>query len=320
MPLAVGRSAVHIDVPLSNFAVQAFAAGEEGLVGNMLVPEVPVGKQSDKFYIIEKDAFQRIENTRRAPRTAARRVQFSVSSESYFAENFALAAENALEDLENADVAIQLRENSTRLVVTNLLRDQENRIASKLTSISNVGSGVSLTGASKWNDPNSDPLGDVNTAHAFVRQQTGLIPNTLVIDWDTQMILRRHPQMLDLFKFTSGGELTDDQLRQVFKVGRVLVARGIKENLAEGATGSSITNIWQNVALFAHVGANTGLQSMVPMVRFSWRNPIFPANFGVQTQMFDGAGERKVEVLEAGHFQDEKVVARDLMYLIKDTL
>jgi len=318
--IALGRN-VHIDVPLSNFASSAFADQEEGLVADQFAPMIPVGKQSDKYFIIEKDAFLRIEDTRRAPRTAARRVQFNVSSDAYFADNFALAAENALEDLENADIAIQLRQNSTRLVVSQLKKDQELRVADLATSISNVGSGVILSAAAdKWGNANSDPIAQVNTAHSFIRRQTGLIANTMVIDWDTFMIVRRHPVILDLFKFTSGGELSMEQLASVFKVQRMLIPHGIRENIAEGGTASSITNIWGNNVVLAHVGASTGLQSMVPIGRFRWNNPIFPTDFGVMTNVEGQAGMRKVEVLEAGMYQDEKVIARDLIYTISSTL
>lgn len=319
MPTASGKD-IHFDVPLSNLAVSAFDDGSESGIAELLMPMVPVGNQSDKYYIIEKGAFLRIPNTLRAPRTAARRVEFNVSSDSYYAHNYALAGENAMEDLANADLAVQLRQNTTRLVVGNLKKDQERRIANLVTSISNVGSGVQLTGVNKWNDSSSDPIADITTGHAFIRQKTGLKANVAVIDEDTHTIVRRHPLLLDMYKYTSGGELNDQQLREVFKVQRILVGEGIVENALEGASASSVTNIWGNNVVLAHVGPNTGLQSQTFGLRFQWRNPIFPANMGVSTAVENQAGQKKVEVLEAGYFQDEKVVASELAYVIQNTL
>lgn len=319
MPTASGKD-IHFDVPLSNLAVSAFDAGEDTMIADQLLPSISVGKQSDKYYIVEKGAFLRIPNTLRAPRTAARRVEFEVSSDSFYAHNYALAAENAMEDMSNADIAVQLRQNSTRLVTTNLKKDQEVRVANLVTSISNVGSGVQLAGVNKWNDSGSDPIADITTGHAFVRQATGLRPNVAVIDEDTLMIVRRHPLLLDMYKYTSGGELNDDQIRQVFKVNKMLVGSGIKENQIEGAAASSVTNIWGNNVLLAHVGPSTGLQSQTFGLRFNWRPPIFPANFGVTTAVENQAGQRKVEIVEAGYYQDEKVVASELAYVIQNTL
>jgi hypothetical protein len=274
-----GRDAHH-DVPLSNLAVSAFNTQDDQFIADQLFAEVPVGKQSDRYYIIDKGNFQRIPSTLRAPKTRARRVEFMVSSVSYFADNYALAGELSIEDVSNADNAIQLRQNQVRLVTTNLKRDQENRIASLVTSISNVGSGVQLTGTSKWNDANSDPISDVRTAKAFVRNATGLIPNTMAIDYDTLEILRTHPLLLDMYKYTSGGEVSNDQIRSALAIPRMLVGQGVKENALEGGT-SSMTNIWGNNVVVCHVGATTGLQSQTFGLRFRWKPPAFPANMGV---------------------------------------
>lgn len=309
----------HLDVPLSNYAVRAFDAEAGGFIAEQLLPVVPVEKQSDKYYTIDKGAFLRVPDTRRSPKTAANRVEFRVSSDSYFADNYALATDHALEDLANADRAIMLRENSTDLVLNNLRLDQERRIANLVTSISNVGSGVQLTGANKWSDPNSDPRADVNTGHAFIRNQTGLLPNTAVIDWDTMMVVKRHPLLLDLYKYTSGGELNDGQLAEILGVPRVLVGRGIVENALEEGT-SSMTNIWGNNVLLAHIGPDTGLRSRTLGVRMRWTPAGMPGPFQVITSQENGAGSKHIEILEAGYFQDEKVVASDLGYVIQNTL
>ena len=113
--------------------------------------------------------------------------------------------------------------------------------------------------------------------------------------------------------------ITDEQLRSVFKVQRLLVTHGIYNSAIEGAT-DSMSDVWGNLFLLAHVGASTGLRSQTFGGRFRWRNPIFPSDFNVQTAIYNRAGEEKVEILEAGYFQDEKVIARDLAYVIKDTL
>lgn len=310
----------HLDVPLSNLAISAFNDGSEGYVADQLFPAIPVGKQSDKYYILTPGSFLRTGDDLRAPKTKARRIEFDVSSDSYFADNRALANENALEDLANADQALMLRENSVRLVTGQLRRNQEIRIANTVTSISNIGSGVALTGGNKWSDAlNSNPIADVTTAHAFIRNTTGLRANTLVMDTDTIQVLRTHPRLLDMYKYTSGGQVTNEQLAAVFRVSRILEASGIKENALEGGT-SSLTNIWPNVAVLAHVGPATGMQSAVPGLRFRWRPEGIDTDFQVIRGVEAGAGSRKVEIVEANYYQAEKIVARNLAYAITGTL
>jgi len=315
--MATGRD-LHIDAPLSNLAIKAFN-GAEDFVGPKLFPIIPVDKQSNKYYTISKDQWLRVPSSLRAPKTSPRRIEFDVSSDSYFAFNYALAAENALEDLDNADVALRLRETSTQNVTEALLRDLEVRLVNLVTSISNIGSGVALTGTNKWSDfTNSDPIADITSGHAFIQNNTGLLANTLVIDKDTFYTVRRHPVLLDMFKYTQGGMLEEAQLKSVFGVDTIHIARGIKNIGIEGQVGS-LANIWGNIALLARVIPAMSVQTATFGLAFRWT----PAGVPSDMQVFrynDADPGKKIEVLECGYYQDEQIVAPQLAYLINNTL
>ena len=81
-----------------------------------------------------------------------------------------------------------------------------------------------------------------------------------------------------------------------------------------------MTNIWGNNFILAHIQPQTGLQTATLGLRMQWRPAGFPAPFGVERMVVSGAGTKKVEVVEVGHFQDEKVVASALGYAITGTL
>ena len=315
--MPTGRD-LHIDAPLSNLAIKAFN-GAEDFVGPKLFPIIPVDKQSNKYYTISKDQWLRVPSSLRAPKTSPRRIEFDVSSDSYFAFNYALAAENALEDLDNADVALRLRETSTQNVTEALLRDLEVRLVNLVTSISNIGSGVALTGTNKWSDfTNSDPIADITSGHAFIQNNTGLLANTLVIDKDTFYTVRRHPVLLDMFKYTQGGMLEEAQLKSVFGVDTIHIARGIKNIGIEGQVGS-LANIWGNIALLARVIPAMSVQTATFGLAFRWT----PAGVPSDMQVFrynDADPGKKIEVLECGYYQDEQIVAPQLAYLINNTL
>jgi hypothetical protein len=322
MPELTGSTG-HIDAVLSNFAVMAFNADGDW-IGDKLLPKVPVGKQSDLYYTLDIAPFLRDEGVHalRAPRTQAKRVTYGVSTGTYYAPNYALAHDFGLEEFANLDAVLRGQQR-TSLVVSKLRRAQEVRIANLLTSISNVGSGVALTGADKWSDyTSSDPLGVITTAQAFIQGATGVVPNTLALDWNTWKVLRRHPQLLDMYKYTSGGEVTPEQIKSAFDVETLLVARSIKENQREGTGATSKTSIWGNCAILAYVGPNTTFEEpSTGAVRFAWdQNGIYPGEFGVMRTVYDGAGSIHAETIEVGHFQDEKVVARDMIYTVTGTL
>lgn len=310
---------VHINTPLSRIAVEAFSRGN--FIGPSLFPVVNVGKQSDLYYTIPKGAWLRKPTaTLRAPKTAPRRVEFSVSSDTYFAHNYALAGENAFEALANADDPIALRQRTTAKVVEDLMLDLELRIRNKVTSISNIGSGTLLTGSRKWDDySNSDPVSDVQSGMAFVRAQTGVIVNTMLMDWDSYQTLRRHPVLLDMFKYTQGGLLNDAELKEVFKIPNLLVSQGIYNAAVEGAT-NSIVNIWGNNCLLAYVDPTpASLRTVTFGLGFRWTPEGFPAPMQASVYNDPDPG-KKVEVVEVGYFQDEKIVAPELAYLIGNTL
>jgi hypothetical protein len=237
-----------------------------------------------------------------------------VSTDAYFADNYALAGEMAKEDIANADAALQLRENTAQVVMQGLLQDLEARVANLVTSATNVGSGVTV--GSKWSDlTNSNPLVDVSTATAFIRQQTGLNPNTLIVDEDTYQVLRRHSKILELYKYTTGGLLNEAQLLSAFGVDRILHGRAIKNVALENAP-ASLVPVWGNNALLAYVSPTpTGMKTATLGLQFRWIPDGIPAPFAV-FRYDDPDPGKKIEVVEVGYYQDEKIVAKNLGYLM----
>jgi len=313
----VGRGA-HLDAPLTNVAIKAFQSRAE-FIAQKIFPVVPVGKQSDKYYVIDKQNFLSVPDTLRAPKTSPKRIEFQVSSNSYFCDNYALAGENAKEDLANADNAIMLRENTVELVMDTLLRDFEVRVANTVTSGTNLGSYVSLTGTAKWSDSvNSDPISDVTTAHAFIRQNTGLKANTMVIDEDTLHVIDRHPILMDMYKYTSGGRVSFEEIKKAFKVDNMFIGQGIKENALENAT-SSITNIWGNNVILCRVVPGVSRQTQTFGLSFRWTPAGMPAPM-VARRYNDPDPGKGIEVVDVSYYQDEKIVATDLAYGILATL
>ena len=317
----------HIDAALSNYAVAAFDSGADGskFVGSIIAPAIPVMNQSNRYFILDSASFfiEDGQQALRAPQTQAKKVIYSVSSDGYYCSNYALQHAFGIEEMANFDPAVR-GQKAVDLVLGKLRRGQEVRIANLLTSISNVGSGVALTGANKWSDmAGSDPIGDIDSGQAFIRRATGLMANTLVLDTDTLAMLRRHPLMLDMYKYTSGGFVNNDQLAKAFKVDQILEASGIKNVANQGQT-KSLVNIWGNSAVLAFVPPGGGGSFDAPTagaVRFQWTNDgIYGAAFNVMRTVRNDAGSEHAEIIEAGHFQAEKVVARDTLYTITGTL
>lgn len=318
MPETVSGRDIYRDVPLANVAIKAFY-GATAFITPQLFPAVDVVKETGEYYIIDPNSWLLVPNTRRARKNSPRRFEWKVNSAKYVTDNHALAGELAKEDLANADAAIRLRENTTLAVTEGLLRAKEDRVALLVTSISNVGSGVALAGANKWGDyVGSNPITDVTTARAFIRQRTGLNANVGAADEDTIETLRTHPVLLDYYKYTSGGILSVEQIALAFRLEKIIVGTGIKNMAPEGAT-ASLVNIWGNNFLLAHVEPAASLQTATFGLSFMWSPEGVPP--AMQVERYDDPDPgKKLEIVQVGYYGTEVVVARDLSYLIGSTL
>lgn len=321
----VGRAAHH-DVPVSRFAIQAFQAGpESGYIAQALFPVIKVSKQNDRYYVIDKASYLRTNDSARSRGAPANRVEWKVTSEQYFADNYALADEIPLEDIDNADNVLDVRQGSAEFIVDQLMRDREVRIASKVTSISNVGSGInvqSLTGttANQWTAVKSaDILGQVGTASAFIQQNTGIVPNTMVLDWESFDLMRRNERLLELYKYSQGGKMKVDDLKSLFGIQNIWVGNAVKNTALEGAA-ATMTPVWGDNCLICHVNPRVKSKRVATFgLGMRWTPSGFSTPMQVKRSRIDHAGSEMVEVLEAGYYQDEKIVGQELSYLIANT-
>ncbi len=317
----VGRDAHH-DVALANYAIQAFASGADaGYIGEALFPTIsPVAKQNDRYYKIDPDSYLRVADSRRSPGVAANRVEWKVSSDGFFCDNYALADEIPLEDLANADGVLNARQGSADFITDNLLRDREQRIANKVTSVSNVGSGVVLSGNNQWSAVQSaDILGQISTGRQHIHSRTGILPNVLAMDWKSWDLMTRNERLIELFKNVQGGRLTKQNLLDLFELEDILVSKAVKNTANEGAA-AAMASVWGDAAVLAYVNPRIKSQRVTTFgVGFRWIPQGMRHTMQAFRDRFDKAGEPHTEVVEVGYYADEKIVGQDLAYAITDT-
>jgi hypothetical protein len=304
---------VHIDRPLSNLVVGFEPVGT--IVQNFL-PIVDVAKQSDLYFKYDKGDFFRVPSTTiRAPKTKGRTAVFNVSSDSYYANNYALVDEMDYETLVNQDQPLKLDEKSARNLFNLLNLDMENRVAGILTTGSNLGGTAAV--ASKWDSSaagTSDPFGDIATAKEAIRSTTGLEPNTIILGKSCYNALIRHADIIDRIKYVQRGVVTEDLLASLFDVANVYVGKSIinggSENLAD-----SFSDVWGKNTVLAHFSApETDGRNPSLMYGFRWTNPLFGAPFAVEK--WDDPDHRNFTNLRVQYYQDEKVTASELGYLL----
>lgn len=314
---ATGRD-LHIDVPLTNMVI---GFEPTGFIVQDIFPVVNVNKQSDKYYTWTKGDFFRIPDTRRSRKTKGHTVEFNVSSDSYFADNYALVHEFAFEDMVNADTILAGREKRARAIKNLLTLDWENRVASMLTSGSNVGTYTTLSGTSQWSDyANSDPVNDIETGRAAIRSTTGLEPNLMILGYDVFRKLKHHPDIIDRIKYVQKGVVTADVMAAVFEVDRILVGKAIKNTGSENLS-DSFSDVWGKHVVLAHVTGGPDAAGVNPSLGYSfrWQAPLL-GGAAMAAEVWNDPDGGNFENVRVQMYQDEKITASELGYLVVDAV
>jgi hypothetical protein len=304
---------LHIDAALSEVAL---GYRPEGFIADMVMPVVDVGKQSDLYTIWSRADRLRRHDTKRAPATEAKRIEESVSSETYFCNNYALKSSIPIEDFANADPIYldNLNNGKTELVMDGLMMDWEVRLASKVTSGSNVGSYAAVSSA--WNDggAGSDPIGDVNLMLDNVQYSTGKRPNRLTFGLKAWQVFRRHVDVRNIiFGVNNGGGYASvQQVADLFEVEEILVGGTFQNTAGEGLT-ENLSAIWDDHILAHYTPMRPSKDRPSFAYSFRWNQPGLP-NFQVERHPYDT--KKKAQDLEVGYYQDEKIVGAEYAFLL----
>lgn len=313
---ATGRD-LHIDAPLSNLVI---GFEPTGFIVDQIFPKVNVGKQSDLYYKWDQGNFFRIPDTTRSPKTKGKLVEFNVSSETYYANNYSLRSEEAFEDTVNQDKMLNTRKKDLRALKNLLWLDWEDRLASQISSGSNVGSFTTLSGTSQWSDfTNSDPINDVEVGKESIRSTTGLDTNLMIIPQTTLIQLKQHPDIVDRLGLGGNPEtprkVTVDALAALFEIDKVLIGTTIKNTAEEGAT-PTFSDIWSNVVL-AHVTNGPEPDGKDPSLGYSfrWEAPLLGGR-EMAAEIWNDPDGGNYENRRVQYYQDEKLTATQLGYVI----
>jgi len=304
---------VHVDAILTNISV-AYIQEQGNFIANRVFPNVPVEKQSDKYFKYTKGDWFRDEAQLRAPSTESAGSGYNLSTDTYSTSVYAFHKDVDDQVRANADAPINPDRDATQFVTQRLLLRQEidwntNYFTTGVWDTDVVG-GTDFTVWSNYTS--SDPIEDIETGKSTMLTNTGFMPNTLVLGYDVFRQLRHHPDIVDRIKYTSSEVPAEGILSRLFGVDRVLVTRGIKNSGAEGAADSFAQIHGKNAALY-YVAPSPGLLTPSAGYQFAWR--------GVSDGMGQNIGisrfrmpELRADRIEAQMAWDYKVVSTDLGY------
>jgi hypothetical protein len=316
-----GLGDVHVDRPLTNISL-AFMQSAEGFVADKVFPQVPVQKQSDKYYTYDRGMFNRDEMELRAPGTESAGATYKISQDSYSADLWALHVNIADQVRANADSPLSPDREGTEFLTLKALIRRERAWAARYfvnsvwgTSVTGVSSAPGASQVQQWNEAASTPIENLRLAIRTVHESTGFRPNTLTLGRVVFDTLLDHPDLvgrIDRGQTTGPALVARQTMAALFEVDNVYVMDAISNTAREGATNAH-SFIGGKHALVTYRPASPGLMTPSAGYTFTWQGLLGGGVLGSRISRFR-MEHLKSDRLEIEQAFDQKLVASELGY------
>ncbi|MDP2623636.1 MAG: hypothetical protein Q8Q29_07565 [Actinomycetota bacterium] len=236
---------------------------QDTFIGKRVIPDVPVLKEEGKYNVFGREFLKR-NNTRRADKSEANRVSWSLTEATYTCEAEALGDLVSDRERKNADPASDPEEATVHTLTQGLMLEKEFQAKEALFTAANYGANTVSPGT-KWDNSAGDPLEEIETRRRQVMGSSGARVNKLVLGRDVFAALKFAPQVLDAMSDMAHKVLTEEVLAQLTGIPEVIVGEAVYDTAPEGAT-ESISPIWGSHAALIVVPERPGLR--VPSVAY----------------------------------------------------
>jgi hypothetical protein len=311
---------MHYDAILTNIST-AYIQDQANFIASQVFPIVSVDKKTNKYYTFPKAQWFRDDVQRRADGTESAGTGYTLSTDNYSCDVFALHKDIGHLTLANFDNPLDPMGAASRLITQQFLQRMERQWVTDFFGTGKWGTDVTLSGTNQWSDETgSNPIDDIELGKETILSNTGRMPNVIVMGYQVFRKLKNHPDIVDRMKYTTNSVITEEIIAKLFGVDRILVAKAIKNTANENATASMSFAVGKNV-LLAYVNPSPGLLEPSAGYIFSWSN--VQANSGASqpvamSRWYDD--DRKAWRIEGEAAWDNKIVSTDLGYFIANAV
>jgi hypothetical protein len=267
---------LHVDRYLTGFSL-AFTQDESMFVSGAAASVVPVLKASDKYLIYNRGDFWRDEAAPRPLGGKPVQVEFTTTSDTYVAEEFALEATLDDRQTSNADEPLQLEEASIRMLTEKhmIKRDRvwaTNFFKAGVWTVDQTGvaAAPSTNEFLQFDVTGSDPIGLIARMQDAITVLTAKRPNVIVMGADVFTTLRSHAQIQDVIKYTQRGIATPELLASLFEVDRIVIPRSIYNSAAEGAADVFSFIVDTKAMWMGYIDPSPTVNSQTAISIFAW--------------------------------------------------
>jgi hypothetical protein len=301
-------SDIHIDTALSEIAI---GYKNTQFIADQVLPEVTVQKQSDKYYVWDKGSWLTNQVEKRTPGDTFPEGRMKLSNDEYYCDIYHLAYAIPWENKKNQDAVIDLETRGAEWLANQFALNREIQLASAIMAGSVWDTNpVVGTDFVAWDDEDSsNPPEDVDGWRDTVLKNTGTLPNTLVIGREVFSIVRRHPIILDMYKYTGRGILTEAEVAAALGIDKLLVGNTVRRTTIEGNATQTQAFVWGKNALLLYVPSRPAVNEPSAGYTFVW--DIEGSGLSVTISPIVQE-ERDRDLLKGKHAFDFKVTGTDL--------
>lgn len=319
------RQQIHIDRALTNMSV-AYMQDASVFVADQVFPQVPVQKQSDLYFVYRKEDFFTDEAQERASGTESAGGDYNIDqAPPYYCRIYAFHKDVTEQERVNADTPIRPDEDATEFVSHKLLLKREVLWAQQYfqpsiwaTEYEGVAANPTAGQTVKWNLPASNPIQTIRNARTRVMEETGYLPNVLVLSPYAYNALCDHEDILDRIKYTQKGMVTKELMASLFEVDKIVVPYAIQNTAAKNAKGE-MSFIMGKHAMLCYAAPSPGIKKPSAGYIFTWRGLMGAGAFGNRVVRIPMPWlGMDTERIEAEMAFDMKVVSKDLGVFFKD--
>lgn len=248
---------LHISKTLSNVAVEY---KNNAYIAQEALGAVSVNKESDLYYTFVRDFA--IPEARRANGAVSNQITWGVSTSSYVLQEYALHDVVTDRDRANSDT-INIDMQTTEVLMDKIMANVEQQAANLLFTTGTWGGNATLVSATAWrvNTTGSTPVQNILSGTAYIVQNSGRKPNSLILGYQTFDALRLNTDITNRIQYVERAIANKEVMASLFDVDNIYVGSAVKDSGAPGAT-ESLGFIWGPDALLCYLEKSPGIKKL----------------------------------------------------------
>lgn len=283
---------VHVNKPLTMISI-AYMQDAKGFVADQVFPNIPVQKQSDRYFRYDRSDFWRNQYRIVAPSDETAGSGWKLdNTPTYFADEWGLHKDVSDSIRANADQPLDFDRDATLWLGQQAMISREvawvsNYFTTSIWTGINGTAGTDVTGVSsapstnqvlQWDNANSTPVQDVKANNDLIQIRTGYRGNKLVVGRQVWTKLSDHPELVDRIKYgtsspTNPAIVSRAATAALMEIDELLVADGIQVTSPENPsfeTSMTATFIAGKAALLAYAAPSPSILQPSAGYTFSW--------------------------------------------------